>query len=99
MIATPLPSKFPNLEFIVTSPTYCGWFVGQRQFELGEYVEAARSVAAEMDAHFLDMYHAFSKDVEKKMEYLEDGVHLTAEGRWLYSRSVIDCLKEVEKEE
>lgn len=88
-----LRKDYPQLEFIITSPTYCGWFVGQRQFELDEYVEAARSVAEEMDAHFLDMYHAFSKDVDKKIQYLEDGVHLTEEGRWLYSRSVIDCLE------
>lgn len=88
-----LREEYPNLEFIITSPTYCEWFAGERQFELGDYVEAARGVAEEMDVHFLDMYHAFSKDVDKKMEYLEDGVHLTEEGRWLYSRSVIDCLE------
>lgn len=94
-----LREEYPNLEFIITSPTYCEWFAGERQFELGEYVEAARGVAEEMDAHFLDMYHAFNKDFDKKLEYLEDGVHLNEEGRWLYSRSVIDCLKALEKEE
>ncbi|MBR5597710.1 MAG: hypothetical protein IKW30_09930 [Lachnospiraceae bacterium] len=94
-----MQKKYPHLEFIITSPTYTGWFSGERQFELGEYVEAARSVAAEMDTHFLDMYHAFGKTADEKTEYLDDGVHLTAEGRWLYSRSVIDCLKELEKEE
>ena len=94
-----LREKYPNLEFIIASPTYCEWFKGERQFELGEYVEAARSVAEEMDVHFLDMYHAFNKDFDKKLEYLEDGVHLNEEGRWLYSRSVIDCLKALEEEE
>lgn len=94
-----LREKYPNLEFIITSPTYCEWFKGERQFELGEYVEAARGVAEEMDVHFLDMYHGFGKDFEQKLEYLEDGVHLNEEGRWLYSRSVIDCLRMLEKVE
>ena len=93
-----LREEYPNLEFIITSPTYCEWFKGERQFELAEYVEAARGVAEEMNVHFLDMYHAFSKDFDKKLEYLEDGVHLNEEGRWLYSRSVIDCLKALEEE-
>ena len=93
-----MKKQYPNLEFIITSPTYTGWFAGERQFELGEYVEAARSVAEEMNVHFLDMYHAFGETADEKTEYLDDGVHLTAEGRWMYSRSVIDCLKELESE-
>ena len=94
-----MQKQYPHLEFILTSPTYTGWFSGERQFELGEYVEAARSVAEELDTHFIDMYHAFGKSADEKTEYLDDGVHLTAEGRWMYSRSVIDCLKALEKEE
>ena len=84
--------KYPQIQFIVTSPTYCQWFKGERQFELADYAEAARGVAEEMGVHFIDMYHAFGVDAQDKLEYLEDGVHLTAEGRQLYSRSIIDFL-------
>lgn len=88
-----LQKNYPQLEVILTSPTYCGWFKGERQYELGTYVEAARSVAQEMDLHFLDMYHALGKNPDEKTEYLSDGVHLTKEGRTLYAHSVVEYLK------
>lgn len=94
---TKLREEYPNLEIILTSPTYCEWFAGERQFELGTYVENARGVAEEMDAYFLDMYHAFGKNPEEKIQYLEDGVHLTSKGRTLYANSVIELLNELEK--
>lgn len=92
-----LQEEYPNLEFILTSPTYCGWFEGEREFELGTYVENARGVAEELDVHFLDMYHALGKNPEEKIQYLEDGVHLTEEGRTLYANSVIAMLNELDK--
>ena len=94
-----LREEYPQLKFILTSPTYCEWFKGERQFELGAYVEAARSVAQEMEVEFLDMYHALGKTPDEKMEYLSDGVHLNEEGRQLYAHSVIEFLKQLEKEE
>lgn len=84
--------KYPHIKFVIASPTYCEWFKGERQFDLGAYTEAARSVSEEMGTDFIDMYHAFGKTPEEKLQYLEDGIHLTAEGRWLYSRSIIDFL-------
>lgn len=88
--------NYPDIEFIIASPTYCGWFEGERQHGLGTYVEAARSVSAELNTHFLDMYHALGKNPQEKTQYLGDGVHLTKEGRYLYSRSVIDFLEKAE---
>ena len=93
-----IKEEYPQIEFILTSPTYCGWFSGERQFELGNYVEAARGVASEMELHFLDMYHALGKNADEKNQYLEDGVHLTAEGRRLYAHSVVEYLKQLEAE-
>ena len=90
-----MQKQYPNIQFILTSPTYCEWFKGERQYELGTYTEAARSVAEELDLHFLDMYHALGKTPDEKTECLEDGVHLTDEGLYLYSRSVIDYLTEL----
>lgn len=92
-----LQEKYPNLKFIVTSPTYCEWFKGERQYELGTYVEAARSVAEEMEVSFLDMYHALGDTSEEKTEYLSDGVHLTREGRVLYAAAVTEYLKSLEE--
>lgn len=89
-----IKEAYPHIEFILTSPTYCGWFEGERQFGLGDYVEAARGVAAEYETYFLDMYHALGKNPQEKSEYLEDGVHLTPEGRELYAKMVIDFFTE-----
>ena len=93
-----LKEEYPQLKFILTSPTYCGWFEGERQFELDDYVEAARSVSQEYDTYFLDMYHALGKNPEEKSKYLEDGVHLTDEGLKVYAHSVIDFFKNLPEE-
>lgn len=87
-----LQKKYPQAEIVLTSPTYTEWFKGERQFGLGDYVEAARGVSAEYETHFLDMYHALGKNPDEKLQYLEDGVHLNSEGMALYARMVIDFL-------
>lgn len=94
-----LQENYPHLKFILTSPTYCGWFEGERQFELDDYVEAARGVAAEFNTYFLDMYHALGENPQEKSQYLSDGVHLTDEGLTVYANSVIDFFKDLPAEE
>lgn len=94
-----LKEEYPHLKFILTSPTYCGWFEGERQFGLDDYVEAARGVSQEYDTYFLDMYHALGDNPEEKSQYLEDGVHLTDEGLTVYANCVIDFLNSLPKEE
>lgn len=90
-----LQKQYPNMEVILTSPTYCEWFKGERQYELGAYTESARSVAEELDVHFLDMYHALGDTPDEKTQYLSDGVHLTDEGLTLYANWVIQNLREL----
>ena len=93
--ARKLQKEYPNLEVILTSPTYCEWFKGERQYELGTYTECARSVAQELELHFLDMYHALGKNPDEKTQYLSDGVHLNDEGMTLYANWVVEYLKEL----
>ena len=88
-----LQKQYPNIEVILTSPTYCEWFKGERQYELGTYTENARSVANELELHFLDMYHALGSNPDEKTECLSDGVHLNDEGLTLYANWVIEYLK------
>ena len=88
-----LQKNYPNIKVILTSPTYCEWFKGERQYELGMYTESARSVAEELDLYFLDMYHALGDTPDEKTQYLSDGVHLTDEGLTLYANWVIENLK------
>lgn len=90
---------YPNLEVIVVSPTYTKLFEGEKEFEIGDYVEAARGVAKEFDVHFLDMFHTLGSDAESRTEHLEDGVHLSADGREIYANAVISFLKKLENTE
>lgn len=93
---TKLKENYPHLKIIVISPTYTQMFEGEKTFEIGDYVEAARGVAAEMEVEFLDMFHILGNNAESRMEHLEDGVHLSAEGRKVYSDAVIHFLENLE---
>ena len=93
-----LKEEYPHLKIIVVSPTYTKMFEGERTFEIGSYVEAARGVAAEMEVEFLDMFHILGNDAESRTEHLGDGVHLSAEGRKVYSAAVIHLLEKLAAE-
>ena len=93
---TKLKESYPHLKIIVISPTYTQMFEGEKTFEIGNYVEAARGVAAEMEVEFLDMFHTLGNNAESRMEHLDDGVHLSAEGRKVYSDAVIHFLENLE---
>lgn len=93
---TKLKENYPDLKIIVVSPTYTKMYEGEKQFEIGDYVEAARGVAKEMEVEFLDMFHILGSDAESRTQHLEDGVHMSAEGRKVYADAVIWYLKEME---
>lgn len=92
-----LQKHFPHLKIMVVSPTYTALFEGEQQYEIGEYVEAARSVADEMKVHFLDMFHILGKDEESRTKHLVDGVHLSTAGRKVYADAVIWKLRILEE--
>lgn len=93
-----LKEHYPHLKIIVVSPTYTKMFEGEKTFEIGDYVEAARGVATELDVEFLDMFHVLGNNAETRTEHLGDGVHMSAEGRKVYSDAVIHFLKELESQ-
>lgn len=84
-----LKENYSHLKIILVSPTYTVLFEGEQQFEIGEYVEAARNVANEMNVHFLDMFHVLGEDAETRTKHLVDGVHLSTAGRKTYADAVI----------
>lgn len=93
-----IKENYPHLKIIVVSPTYTKMFEGEKTFEIGDYVEAARGVAQEMGVEFLDMFHVLGNNAETRTEHLGDGVHMSAEGRKVYSDAVIHFLKELESQ-
>lgn len=92
-----LQENYSHLQIVVVSPTYTKLFEGEKQFEIGSYVEAARSVAGEMNVHFLDMFHVLGNDEESRTQYLGDGVHMSAEGRKVYADAVVRFFETLEK--
>lgn len=93
-----LKENYPHLKIIIVSPTYTKMFEGEKELEIGDYVEAARGVAAEMDVEFLDMFHILGNNEESRTSHLGDGVHMSAEGRKVYSSAVIHFLNKLEVE-
>ena len=92
-----MQENYPHLQIIVVSPTYTKLFEGEKQYEIGSYVEAARSVASEMNVHFLDMFHVLGNDEESRTQHLGDGVHMSAEGRKIYADAVVRFFESLEK--
>ena len=92
-----LKLNYPHLKIIMVSPTYTKMFEGEKEFEIGNYVEAARSVAQEMDVEFFDMFHILGEDAESRTQHLGDGVHLSAAGRKVYADAVVWFLNGLEE--
>lgn len=93
-----LREHYPQAKIVLVTPTYTKMFEGEREFEIGDYVEAMRSVAGEMNTGLADMFHILGEDPESRLEHLEDGVHLSAEGREIYAKGIAWYLTELEKE-
>ena len=92
-----LREHYPQAQIVLVTPTYTQQFEGERKNNIGDYVEAMRSVATEMGVGLADMFHIMGEDAESRIEHLEDGVHLSAEGRTIYARGIIWNLTEIEK--
>lgn len=92
-----LKEHYPQLRIVMVAPTFTRLFEGEREFVVADYVEAARGVSEEMGVEFIDMFHALGSNAEARTSHLQDGVHLSAEGRELYADTVIQHLQKIEE--
>lgn len=92
-----LQLDYPDLKIIMISPMYTTLFEGEKELEIGDYVEAARGVANEMGVYFIDMFHSLGSDAQSRVEHLRDGVHLDTEGRKTYADAVVRFLENMEQ--
>lgn len=93
-----LRENYPQAKIVLVTPTYTKLFEGEKEFEIGDYVEAMRSVSVEMNTELADMFHVLGTDAESRLEHLDDGVHLSSEGREVYAKGIAWYLTEIEKE-
>lgn len=86
------------------SPTYCQFYKDGAMYTdsnmkdygqgtLTQYANAARNVAETNNTLYIDAYSTMGITPYTADQYLEDGVHLTVEGRSLYAKAVASCLK------
>lgn len=92
-----LREHYPQAQIVLVTPTYTQLFEGERIFRIGDYVEAMRSVSVEMNTGLADMFHIMGEDAESRLEHLDDGVHLSAEGRTIYAKGIAWYLTEIDK--
>lgn len=64
---------------------------------LFDYKGICQYVANEYQTHFLDAYLELGIDGYTAKQYLEDGVHLTAEGRQLYADALAKMILKIEE--
>ncbi len=99
-----LENTFPDAKILLISPTYCQfWKDGYMETDsnmksfgggtLTEYANVCQNVAEMNNTLFIDGYSTLGINGYTADQYLEDGIHLTAEGRELYAKAVSSCLK------
>lgn len=91
-VVTMLKEEYPNLRIILSTPTYCapigaGWInrycdeVDYGGGLLEDYVNAEIEVAKELGIEIIDTYHLVNIHKDNVTEYLDDGLHLSKNGR------------------
>ena len=94
----------PQAKVLIISPTYCQFLKdgvmetdsNMRDYGQGtltDYANAARNVAETNSTLYIDAYSTMGINIYSAEQYLEDGIHLTVEGRSLYAKAVSSCLK------
>lgn len=94
----------PEAQILLISPTYCQFLKDgimetdsnmrdYGQGTLSDYANAARNVAETNHTLYIDAYNTMGINIYSAEQYLEDGIHLTMDGRTLYARAVASCLK------
>ncbi len=93
-----MQEAYPEMKIILIGPTYCEAYADPNVDSLEMYAEAAAMVADEYDTYFMDMYHNMGINGENMDQYLEDGIHLNAEGRKIYAEDVAQLILSIEAE-
>ena len=88
--------NYPQAKIVLVTPTYTRAFEGERQHAIGDYVEGVKRVSQDMNTELIDVSFVLGEDMETRLSYLEDGIHLSAEGRSLYAKGIAEYLNEIE---
>lgn len=104
-----LRSVAPDAAIIICSPNYAQFYSGNTFIGDGntlntgngtlfDYKGTCEYVAKEQETYFLDAYLDLGIDGYTAEQYLEDGVHLTKEGRQLYADALAKIILDIEED-
>lgn len=93
-----LREHYPQAQIVLVTPTYSRMFEDDREYRIGDYVEAMRGVSVEMNTGLADMFHIMGDDAASRLSHLDDGVHLSSEGRTVYAEGIVWYLTNFEQE-
>ena len=102
---TKLKSAFPDCTILLMAPTFTNSsptgtaLINESVAPLTDYVDAAISVAAEMDVYCLDNYHTLGLDQSTLELYTADGIHLNEYGRLVLATHIMDTLEKILQQE
>lgn len=99
----------PGCTIVLCSPHYCLFFNGDRYVgdsnvtdkgagTLRDYVGVCEYISGEQQTLFLNAYFDLGIDAYTTDQYLEDGIHLTQEGRQLYADALAKLILSNEEE-
>ena len=89
---------FPDAEFIIMTPTFTEYFSygTEHNSEIGgsltDYVDAANTLAEELNILCLDNYQGRGVNESNVWDYTADGCHPNVEGRIAIARQIIGLL-------
>lgn len=106
---TDLRELAPDCTIVICPPHYCLFFNGDRYVgdsnvtdkgfgTLRDYMEICEYVAGEQGTLYLDTYYGLGIDGYTAEKYLEDGIHLTKEGRQIYADALARLILSHEEE-
>lgn len=102
-IITKLQKRYPNLQIVVSSPTYC-YIVkngeniycdttGLGPYLLEEYVLVEELVCEELGVIFVDNYHQDVITKDSLADYSVDGLHLNEAGRQFLAENILAVME------
>ena len=102
---TELQSAFPDCIILLMAPTFTSLFssgtelINETAGPLTSYVDAAISVAEEMNIYCMDNYHTLGLDQDTLQVYTADGTHLNEYGRLVLATHIMDTLEKILQQE
>lgn len=98
---TTLREAYPDAVILLLAPTFCTYFsYGTEKMSpqggvLTDYVEAAVSLAEELDIPYINNYEELGINADNELDYLADGCHPNETGRFLMGSKIVEKLAEL----